>query len=140
MVDYRVIGDIRKRLSIRQKDLCLDSGLSQSLMSKYENGSVKTPSFSHLKAIAGGLGLTVDQLDDACANWDKFNEIVRPKTDKVSYHYVIDRLEGIMDAYDPNHHDKTDLKYVYSKLKEFKHECIYNLGVQQRNEHKEKTR
>ena len=94
MVDYRVIGDIRKRLSIRQKDLCLDSGLSQSLMSKYENGSVKTPSFSHLKAIAGGLGLTVDQLDDACANWDKFNEIVRPKTDKVSYHYVIDRFKG----------------------------------------------
>ena len=60
--------------------------------------------------------------------------------DKVCYHYVIDRLEGIMDAYDPNHHDKTDLKYVYSKLEEFKHECIYNLGVQQRNEHKEKNK
>ena len=55
-------------------------------------------------------------------------------------HYVVDRLEEIMGAYDPNHPDKTDLKYVYSKLKEFKHECIYNLGVQQRNEHKEKKK
>jgi len=46
-------------------------------------------------------------------------------------------LEEIMEAYDPNQHDKTDLRYVYSKLKEFKDECIYNLGVEQRNKRKE---
>jgi uncharacterized phage-like protein YoqJ len=57
--------------------------------------------------------------------------------DKVCCHYVIDRLEGIMEAYDPNQHDRTDLKYVYSKLQEFKDECIYNLGVEQRNKRKE---
>ena len=59
---------------------------------------------------------------------------------RVCMHYVVDRLEDIMGCYDPNDHDKTDLKYMHQKLEEFKRECIYNLGVQQRNNYKEKTR
>ena len=36
--------------------------------------------------------------------------------DRVCMHYVVDRLEDIMGSYDPNDHDKTDLKYMYQSV------------------------
>ena len=56
--------------------------------------------------------------------------------DRVCMHYVVDQLEDIIGSYDPNNHDKNDLKYMYQKLEEFKRECIYNLGVNTRIKHK----
>ncbi len=58
--------------------------------------------------------------------------------DRVCMHYVVDRLEDIIGSYDPNDHDKNDLKYMYQKLEEFKRECIYNLGVNTRIKRKGK--
>jgi hypothetical protein len=52
--------------------------------------------------------------------------------DRICMHYVIDRLEDIMGEYDPDAPEITDLKYIYKRLDDFKRECIYNLGVNQR--------
>lgn len=52
--------------------------------------------------------------------------------DRIDMHYVVDRLEDIMGNYDPSAPEIADLKYIYKRLDDFKRECIYNLGVNQR--------
>lgn len=133
--DYRAIGDLRKHLRITQKQVHLDTGISQSLLSKYESGAVKTPSFKHLKAIAESLGLTTDQLDDACAKWQRnhepFLKILNPKTNTLCIHFVVDRLEDITKG----GRSHQALQNMYVKLEEFKTECVYKVYSNAREDH-----
>jgi transcriptional regulator with XRE-family HTH domain len=52
--------------------------------------------------------------------------------DRVCMHYVIDRVEDILKEHDPQSPEIADLKYMHTRLEEFKRELIYNLGVNQR--------
>ena len=61
--------------------------------------------------------------------------------DRVCMHYVVDRLESIIELHDPQNPEISDMKYMHKELEEFKRECIYNLGVNtriRREEGKEK--
>lgn len=51
----------RTRRGWTQSDLCRRARLSQPQLSRYETGD-RTPSVSHLAAIAKALGCTVDDL------------------------------------------------------------------------------
>ena len=56
--------------------------------------------------------------------------------DRVCMHYVVDRLEYIVETY-----EKKDVTEAVKQIEEFKRECIYNLGVNtriRREEGKEK--
>ena len=56
--------------------------------------------------------------------------------DRVCMHYVVDRLEDIVETY-----EKKDVTEAVKQIEEFKRECIYNLGVNtriRREEGKEK--
>jgi hypothetical protein len=56
--------------------------------------------------------------------------------DRVCMHYVVDRLEDIVETY-----EKKDVTEAVKQIEEFKRECIYNLGVNtriRREEAKEK--
>ena len=47
--------------------------------------------------------------------------------DRVCMHYVVDRLEGIVETY-----EKKDVTEAIKQIEDFKRECIYNLGVNTR--------
>ena len=49
--------------------------------------------------------------------------------DRVCIHYVVDRLEDILELHDPQNPEIADMKYMHEALENFKKECIYNLGV-----------
>ncbi len=57
--------------------------------------------------------------------------------DRVCMHYVVDRLESIIELHDPQNPEISDMKYMHKELEEFKRECIYNLGVNTRIRYKE---
>ena len=77
-LDYRGIGDLRKSLGEKQLKVAEKSGISQSLLSKYEKGTVKTPSYQHLKSIAGALNVSLDDLEKACEDFDE--PLIKPRT------------------------------------------------------------
>ena len=52
--------------------------------------------------------------------------------DRVCMHYVVDRLESIIELHDPQNPEISDMKYMHKELEDFKRECIYNLGVNTR--------
>ena len=52
--------------------------------------------------------------------------------DRVCMHYVLDRLEGIVETYKTK-----DVTEAIQQIEEFKQECIYNLGVNQRLKNRE---
>jgi hypothetical protein len=56
---------------------------------------------------------------------------------RVCMHYVIDRIEDIINLHDPKKPEIADMKYMHKALEEFKRECIYNLGVNVRIDYKE---
>ena len=47
--------------------------------------------------------------------------------DRVCMHYVVDRLEDIVETY-----EKKDVTEAIKQIEDFKEECIYNLGVNTR--------
>jgi hypothetical protein len=55
--------------------------------------------------------------------------------DRICIHYVVDRLEDILELHDPQNPEISDMKYVHQALEKFKEECIYNLGVNVRIKH-----
>ena len=57
--------------------------------------------------------------------------------DRVCMHYVVDRLESIIELHDPQNPEISDMKYMHKELEDFKRECIYNLGVNTRIRYKE---
>ena len=57
--------------------------------------------------------------------------------DRICIHYVVDRLEDILELHDPQNPEIADMKYMHKALEEFKRECIYNLGVNTRIRYKE---
>ena len=56
--------------------------------------------------------------------------------DRVCMHYVVDRLEDLINECDPHLGTAAGLARVHKSLCEFKEECIYNLGVNTRIKHK----
>lgn len=65
-LDYSGIGRLRKKLKIKQLDVAKKSGISQALLSKYENGVVESPSTRQIKRIADAMGVSVEQIDAYC--------------------------------------------------------------------------
>ena len=51
---------------------------------------------------------------------------------RVCMHYVLDRLEDIIETY-----ENKDVTDAIKRVEEFKRECIYNLGVNLRIDYKE---
>ena len=64
------------------------------------------------------------------AKWD-FSKLNMEDHDRVNMHYIIDRLESILD--DTNQKEEK----VVRELNELKRELIYNLGVNSRIKRKE---
>ena len=56
--------------------------------------------------------------------------------DRLCMHYVLDRLEDLINECNPNEGAAAGLAKVHKSLCEFKEECIYNLGVNTRIKHK----
>ena len=56
--------------------------------------------------------------------------------DRVCMHYVVDRLEDLINECNPSEGAAAGLARVHKSLCEFKEECIYNLGVNTRIKHK----
>ena len=55
--------------------------------------------------------------------------------DRVCMHYVVDRLEELIEIANPDKRT-VDPEKVYNRLCDFKQECIYNLGVNTRIKYK----
>jgi transcriptional regulator with XRE-family HTH domain len=72
--DYSCIGYIRKNTGKKQQDLAKEAGISQSLLSKIEKGKVKNPTHQTIGLIAKALGMTTDQLDEACTAEETYEE------------------------------------------------------------------
>lgn len=53
--------------------------------------------------------------------------------DRVCMHYVVDRLEDIVETY-----EKKDVTEVIKQIEDFKRECIYKLGLNTRIKRKVK--
>ena len=51
-------------------------------------------------------------------------------------HYVMDRIEDLINDCNPDKGTAEALSKVHKGLSEFKNECIYNLGVNYRNDYK----
>lgn len=51
-------------------------------------------------------------------------------------HYVIDRIEDLINDCNPDKGTSEALAKVHKGLSKFKDECIYNLGVNYRNDYK----
>ena len=123
---------------LTQKELAGIIGVSQAAISQFEKAQSR-PCQSVEILLMDFFGLDFDTDEIEYKNSRPINKRKRKTNmidDRVCMHYVVDRLEDIMGSYDPNDHDKTDLKYMYQKLEEFKKECIYNLGVNTRIKHK----
>jgi transcriptional regulator with XRE-family HTH domain len=64
------LKELRKAKDLSQMDLARASGLSLSIITQLEQGRASDPKLSTLKALAGALGCTLDDLgqnDDAPA-------------------------------------------------------------------------
>ena len=85
--DYSYIGYIRESIGKKQQELAKEAKISQSLLSKYEKGTVKTPSHKNIGLIATALGMTIDSLDKACTveeTYEEYEGRVREKMKEVS--------------------------------------------------------
>ncbi len=56
---------------------------------------------------------------------------------RVCMHYVLDRLEDLINDCNPDEGTAAGLARVHKSLGKFKDECIYNLGVNLRIDYKE---
>lgn len=60
----RALSEHRAARGLTQAQLAERSGLTQPIISRFENG-IQTPTLTHLDALGGALGLTAAQLVEA---------------------------------------------------------------------------
>jgi transcriptional regulator with XRE-family HTH domain len=58
----KVIRRLRRAAGMRQQDLAVAAGLGLSLITQLEQGRTKDPRLTTLRALAGALGVDMNQL------------------------------------------------------------------------------
>lgn len=102
----RRLATIRKRQGISQNELCAKLGLTQSMMSRYENGERRIPS-ELLAEFAAAIGVSADELlglkapkkntqemdDETKKLWKKFQQFSKlPEHDRRAVTRLINSL------------------------------------------------
>ena len=122
---------LRYRKGLAQGELADLLGVQQATVSHIETFRM-IPSAKLNKKICGVLDLPED-FDIAYS--DERRSVKKEATevdDRVCMHYVVDRLEDLINKCNPNEGTAAGLARVHKRLCEFKEECIYNLGVNTR--------
>src|SRR4051794_40520152 len=80
------LQEARQAAGLTQQQLCHQANLSFSTLTKIERGAIKAPSIFTIQAIAGALGLTLDELIGQAAPVNSHRKL--QKTDRgVSFVY-----------------------------------------------------
>ena len=114
---------------LTQKELANIIGVSQAAISQFEKAQSR-PCQSVEILLMDFFGLDFDTDEIEYKNSRPINKRKRKTNmidDRVCMHYVVDRLEGIVETY-----EKKDVTEAIKQIEDFKEECIYNLGVNTR--------
>ena len=114
---------------LTQKELASIIGVSQAAISQFEKAQSR-PCQSVEILLMDFFGLDFDTDEIEYKNSRPINKRKRKTNmidDRVCMHYVVDRLEGIVETY-----EKKDVTEAIKQIEDFKEECIYNLGVNTR--------
>jgi len=123
---------------LTQKELASIIGVSQAAISQFEKAQSR-PCQSVEILLMDFFGLDFDTDEIEYKNSRPINKRKRKTNmidDRVCMHYVVDRLEDLINECNPNEGAAAGLARVHKSLCEFKKECIYNLGVNTRIKHK----
>jgi len=123
---------------LTQKELAGIIGVSQAAISQFEKAQSR-PCQSVEILLMDFFGLDFDTDEIEYKNSRPINKRKRKTNmidDRVCMHYVVDRLEDLINECNPNEGAAAGLARVHKSLCEFKKECIYNLGVNTRIKHK----
>jgi len=123
---------------LTQKELANIIGVSQAAISQFEKAQSR-PCQSVEILLMDFFGLDFDTDEIEYKNSRPINKRKRKTNmidDRVCMHYVVDRLEDLINECNPNEGAAAGLARVHKSLCEFKKECIYNLGVNTRIKHK----
>ena len=146
MIDGKKLKRLRKLKFDSQCELAEKAGVSQSLLSRLERNEVKFPRFTPLEKIAVALDDTsflyaTDEeehqkqtsAEKASLMSDHLSKLTANDVDdRVCMHYVVDRLEDLINKCNPDEGTAVGLARVHKSLCDFKQELIYNLGVNSR--------
>tara|TARA_R100000353_G_scaffold8717_1_gene10160 strand:+ start:381 stop:818 length:438 start_codon:yes stop_codon:yes gene_type:complete len=138
MIDGKKLKRLRKLKFYNQCELAEKAGVSQSLLSRLERNEVKFPRFIPLEKLAIALEDTSflyatneeehqkqTSAEKASFMSDHLSKLTANDVDdRVCMHYVVDRLDELIETVDP--------AKVQKRLCDFKQELVYNLGVNTR--------
>lgn len=120
---------LRINNNLSQLEMAHRLDVKQGTYSKYERGLVEL-SPEKKKLIIKLFKLNKKETFQ-CKKEDPFEGLIKLENsmmdDRVCMHYVVDRLEDIVETY-----EKKDVTEAIKQIEDFKRECIYNLGVNTR--------
>jgi len=135
MMDEVSLRVLRYRKGLAQGELAKLLDVKQATVSHIETFRMK-PSPKLHKKICEVLELSEDFPISYSDEQRDIKESASEIDDRVCMHYVVDRLEDLINECNPNEGAAAGLARVHKSLCEFKKECIYNLGVNTRIKHK----
>lgn len=110
----RIVGQVRQRAGLSQAELAQRSGISQSVISAYENGR-REPGLAALVRIAGAAGLRLDVIDAPAAAREPAGPSSSPCLSSIQLQRNAEALSDVLDLADrlpAAHHDELSYPWL----------------------------